>query len=313
MRRALRLVPLILGLSVPAFAEGPARNTISSLYDAVGRQEKPMLLDWGFAAFVEYNGTRILFDAGNDPDNLRRNAQLAGVDLGKLDFAILSHRHNDHASGFDLIARLDPKVKVYLADDATFWTAPVSLKNDKMKELPEGVPEEYLYFRGREHGHSFRATGPFRGMEAVMVKESREISPGIWIVHTVSQIAGDFSAYPPASGEKPALEGLPELSLALKTADGFVLVTGCSHTGIEAITAAAKKLTGRSVDLVYGGFHMQPYDAATIERVAHQLKVRLGVRRIAPTHCTGALGFKVFRQVFGTDDVYAGLGTVTTF
>jgi metal-dependent hydrolase (beta-lactamase superfamily II) len=41
---------------------------------------------------------------------------------------------------------------------------------------------------------------------------------------------GFFDAYPPNSKEHPELDGLPELSLALKTEQGVVIVTGCSHT-----------------------------------------------------------------------------------
>lgn len=289
-----------------------ATNRITSLYDAIGEQKKPMILDWGFSALIEYNGKRILFDAGNDPDNLEQNAKLGGVDLTHLDFVVLSHRHNDHASGFDLIARLDPKVRVYLADDATFWTAPVRLKEEKMKELPEGLPEQEMYFQGREHENVYKATGPFRRMDAVLVEKDVEIEPGLWIVHTTSKVIGDASGYPPNSTDKPSFEGIPELSLAMKTAKGIVLITGCSHSGVEVIVDAVRQLTKQDVDLVYGGFHMQPYDAAYVEQIARRLK-DAGVKRIAPAHCTGLTGFKVFRQVFGKDYIYAGLGTVTTF
>ena len=42
----------------------------------------------GYAAFVEYAGKRIVFDAGNDPTILARNAKAADVDLSKLDFVV---------------------------------------------------------------------------------------------------------------------------------------------------------------------------------------------------------------------------------
>jgi 7,8-dihydropterin-6-yl-methyl-4-(beta-D-ribofuranosyl)aminobenzene 5'-phosphate synthase len=47
-----------------------------------------MQKDWGYAAFVEYAGKCIVFDAGNDPTILARNAKAAGVDLSKLDFVV---------------------------------------------------------------------------------------------------------------------------------------------------------------------------------------------------------------------------------
>ena len=47
-----------------ANAAEPARITI--LYDAFGK-DAAMTKDWGYAALVEINGKRILFDTGDDP------------------------------------------------------------------------------------------------------------------------------------------------------------------------------------------------------------------------------------------------------
>jgi len=43
-------------------------------------------------ALVEYRGMRILFYTGNNPEVFAHNAAAAGVDLGHLNFAIVSHR-----------------------------------------------------------------------------------------------------------------------------------------------------------------------------------------------------------------------------
>ena len=71
---------------------------ITVLYDAFGRITA-MKKDWGFAALVEIGGRRILFDTGNNPDVFAQNVKAAGVDLGKLDFVVMSHRHGDHMGG----------------------------------------------------------------------------------------------------------------------------------------------------------------------------------------------------------------------
>jgi len=47
----------------------PAKAQITVLYDAFG-QTSAMKQDWGYAALVEYGGKRILFDTGNNPDNI---------------------------------------------------------------------------------------------------------------------------------------------------------------------------------------------------------------------------------------------------
>ena len=60
------------------------------LYDAFGK-DAAMTKDWGYAALVEINGKRILFDTGDDAAVLAKNVKAKGVDLTKLDFVVLSH------------------------------------------------------------------------------------------------------------------------------------------------------------------------------------------------------------------------------
>jgi len=71
---------------------------VTILYDAFG-ESKELTKDWGFSAFVEHNGKRILFDTGNDAAIFEHNVKALGVDLTKLDFVVISHRHADHATG----------------------------------------------------------------------------------------------------------------------------------------------------------------------------------------------------------------------
>ena len=59
---------------------------------------------------VEIGGRRILFDTGNDPDIFAQNVKAAGVDLQKLDFVVMSHRHGDHMGGMTYLLGKNPKV-----------------------------------------------------------------------------------------------------------------------------------------------------------------------------------------------------------
>ncbi|MBK7940177.1 MAG: hypothetical protein IPJ82_25225 [Lewinellaceae bacterium] len=42
-----------------------------------------------------------------------------------------------------------------------------------------------------------------------------------------------------------------------------------------------------NIELLYGGFHLVPFDRQKIEAIAYYLKNDLGVHRVAPAHCTG--------------------------
>src|SRR5690606_9919162 len=52
----------------------PSAAQISVLYDAFGKTST-MQKDWGFAAFIEYGGKRILFDTGNNAKIFAHNVK----------------------------------------------------------------------------------------------------------------------------------------------------------------------------------------------------------------------------------------------
>src|SRR5438105_8652723 len=78
---------------------------------------------------------------------------------------------------------------------------------------------------------------------------------------------------------------LKELSLAINTADGLVLVVGCSHPGIENIVAEAAKINPH-LRFIAGGFHLVAAQDPAIEKIAATLHDTYKVDYIAPGHCT---------------------------
>jgi 7,8-dihydropterin-6-yl-methyl-4-(beta-D-ribofuranosyl)aminobenzene 5'-phosphate synthase len=289
------------------------QNSILNLYDAFGYQKRGTVLDWGFSALVHYNGKTILFDTGNSADHFEHNVKALGVDLNQVDIAVLSHRHVDHISGFDYMLKIKSTVKAYLPADSALG-APIHFTVSRdTKESLAGLPPEQLYFGGKTNAIDYKPGERFHGANQEFVGTSREIAPGVYLIVTRSVMMGDFSAYPPNEPGHPDLEGFPELSLALKTEKGIVLITGCSHSKVEEIVRATKQYLGGNIDLVEGGFHLLPYDASYISNIARLMKDDLGVRRVAPAHCTGNLAFKIFREMYGENYNYAGVESEVIF
>ena len=98
--------------AAPKASAAPGNAQITVLYDAFGKTST-MQKDWGYAAFIEYGGKRILFDTGNNPEMLAQNVKAKGVDLTKLDFVVMSHRHGDHMGGLTYLLKVNPTVKIY--------------------------------------------------------------------------------------------------------------------------------------------------------------------------------------------------------
>ena len=65
----------------------------------------------GLSVCLEHRGRKVLLDAGHS-GKFARNAEKLGVDLSRVDTAVLSHGHYDHADGLDVFFALAPNVPV---------------------------------------------------------------------------------------------------------------------------------------------------------------------------------------------------------
>jgi len=288
-------MPLFLaGCAAAAPARPPARDVtrqqITILYDAFGKPSQ-MEKDWGFAALIEYGGKRILFDTGDNPDILARNAKSKGVDLSNLDFAVLSHRHGDHMGGLDYLLSVNPGVKIY-APRENFGVYGFSLPSSFYRK-DEALPREQRYYDGSPPDIlKFGSAWPKAHFE--LIEKTTEIAPGIRLIATVS--------------DKPTTLELRELSLAIDTPDGIVLVVGCSHPGIDKIVEAAAAIDPR-IHLIAGGLHLVVAKDSDIDGIVGALHDKYKVAYIAPGHCTGEPTFAALEKAFGGRYLYAGLGT----
>jgi 7,8-dihydropterin-6-yl-methyl-4-(beta-D-ribofuranosyl)aminobenzene 5'-phosphate synthase len=270
-------------------AAGAARITV--LYDAFGK-DATMTKDWGYAALVEINGKRILFDTGGDPAIFAKNVKAKGVDLTKLDFVVLSHRHGDHVSGASYLLSTNPKVKIYAPKDGLGGIFGSDIPS-KFYRKDEALPPEQRYYGGTPP-EIMKLGTVFTGANIQLIDKTTELVPGITLIAVVSDVTGT--------------KELKELSLAINTADGLVLIVGCSHPGIERIVAEAAKIDPH-LHFIAGGFHLVAAEDPAIEKIATTLHDTYKVDYIAPGHCTGEPTFAALQKTFGDHYLYAGLGT----
>jgi len=315
---------LVVGMIAGSFAQRPMEpRTITNLYDAFGKPG-PMTKDFGFSCIVEYQGHVILFDAGSSADIFQRNCEALGVDLKKVEIAIVSHAHFDHLNGIDYLLKMNPEVRIYFPKDP-FWGAPLPFDaTGQEPAVADSLAPEMRYFDGAQTQFTILQSGRFWQANMVFVASDMEILDGVRLIATKSPYLGYWSKYPTKSyppgqfeqedpGSDARLTELAEISLSLRTDSGDVLIVGCSHSGVENIVADAKKYTGAPIALLAGGFHLLPFDRATTTALANYLKDDLGVRQVAPAHCTGHLAFRVLSKLYGADYRYLGLGTSITY
>src|SRR5215471_5691176 len=305
MRSGVWRVPLsstllcALGCSIAASPpaapqSGTTRAQITILYDAFGKTSV-LKKDWGYAALVEYGGKRILFDTGNNPSILRSNTKAMEIDLATLDFVVMSHRHGDHMGGMAHLLNVNPQVKIYAPKESfgvygadlpsSFYRKENTLLADQ--RYFDGTPPEVMRFGSAWPDANFH-----------LIDKSTQIDPDLHLISKVS--------------DKPGTAELRELSLAINTPHGLVLVVGCSHPGIDKIVEEASTINPR-IHLIAGGFHLVVSSDAEIERTVQSLRETFKVEYIAPGHCTGEPAFKALRKTFEDHFVQAGLGRTVAF
>ena len=283
------LAVFILLLAQMAVAATPNRVTI--LYDSFGKSPT-LTMDWGFAALVEYGGKRILFDTGNSAQIFEHNVKAARVDLRKLDFVVMSHRHGDHMGGLAYLLKVNPTVKIYAPKERSgVYGDDQPSSTWYRKDL--SLPAEQRYYRGAppEIIHMGEA---WPNANFQLIDKNIEIVPGMYLIALAS--------------DQPGTLELRELSLAIRTPDGLVLVVGCSHPGVEHIVQEASAIDPH-INLLFGGLHQIQAPDPEVERIARVLHDQYKLDRIAPGHCTGEPEFAALKKTFGDHYLYAGVGS----
>jgi 7,8-dihydropterin-6-yl-methyl-4-(beta-D-ribofuranosyl)aminobenzene 5'-phosphate synthase len=273
----------------PASAE-PPKAQLTVLYDAFGKASA-MQKDWGYAALVESGGKRILFDTGNNPDILMQNVKAKGIDLSKLDFVVMSHRHGDHMGGMAYLLRVNPTVKIYAPKEG-FGVYGADLPSAFYRKDASLPPEERYYDGAPPDVMRFGAAWP--GANFQLIDKTTEVAPGIHLIALVSDKTGTLE--------------LRELSLAIDTPEGMVVVVGCSHPGIDKIVQTATSISPR-IHFIAGGFHLVVSQDPDIEKIVSTLHDTFKVAYVAPGHCTGEPTFTALKHTFSSRYLYAGLGT----
>lgn len=260
--------------------------------------------EWGFAALVEADGYRILFDTGFRPDTVLKNAKTLNVDLSDVQEVILSHNHLDHTGGLESLRREYRKINssalsVAHVGRGIFWNRPFN--RTPMSERKEAY--ENLDGKVVEHAKPF------------------ELHPGIWItgpvprVHPEKNYGNPFLPNSPA-GQAQSPDGLVEdnipesMSMVINTQKGLVVISGCGHAGMINTLEYAQKIVQPSViHAAIGGFHLLHGSDEHLSWTAEKL-IDLGLENFMGTHCTGLEPVYRFRELVDLDRSNSVVGAV---
>ena len=236
------------------------------------------LAEWGFSAFIEFEGTRILFDTGFS-DVYLHNAKQAGIDLETADFLAFSHFHDDHTGGLRH-HNFQSRKKVILHPRVLR-----SLQNPQDDESKPVYQDVYAKLMA--------------DFDIIAAEGAIEFSKDAFFLGQIPRV-NDFE---PGDFEGDAMED--DTALAFRTKRGAVVIAGCSHAGICNISEYAKQVTGQPLYAVIGGFHLLSGDKPPIDETIAYFKAE-APKVLLPMHCVDFPALVAFHNVFGSRKYAAG-------
>lgn len=258
--------------------------------------------EWGFAALVEVEGRRLLFDTGARPETVLQNARELGIDLSTVTDLVLSHHHADHAGGLltlrEALAKENPAAlsRVHVAEG--FFLD---------RTAPDGAAQ-------RTSMTALRAAYEAAGGRFVVHGRPSEILPGVWVSGPVPRPHPERN-WPRAGRIKTpqgmVADSIPEdMSLYIDTPRGLVVITGCGHAGtINTVQHARSVVRETPTFGLIGGLHLFASSDQEVEWTATKLK-EFGLGHLVGAHCTGIEAVYRLREVAGLSRKTAVVGAV---
>ena len=246
-------------------------------------QDEALAYEHGLSLYIEACGKRILFDAGST-GAFADNAAKLGVDLSTVDFAILSHGHNDHSGGLLRFMEIN--------SDAPIWARREAL--------------------GSYHGSSGNC---------ISLDPELKMSPRLRFAADVEKIGEGLTLYSCNDREKAIPldcagltvcrngicypdDFLHEQYLLIEEGQKRILISGCSHKGILNIAGWF------APDVLIGGFHYMRVDPRDPMLEASAAALLAGNTLYYTGHCTGGEQYAVMKKIMADRLQSLSTGTV---
>ena len=253
----------------------------------------------GFAVHVEFNGFQMLYDFG--PEGvLIPNAAVLGIDLSEVNIAVLSHGHYDHSGGLGAFFEINDIAKVRHGRGAfqPRWNVADGPARDIGVQLPgfENMVDR------------FSAVDNLVDMKDFIILPA---APGYR-----GKPDGNSSLLAGRAGERLQDDFTDELTVALRSEDGLVVMTGCSHRGVVNIIDQVKAYCPNCpIAALIGGFHLfdEKESQESLERVVSELVAEIPDAHVLAGHCTETRAADMLSDAFGERFSRIHTGFVTTY
>jgi 7,8-dihydropterin-6-yl-methyl-4-(beta-D-ribofuranosyl)aminobenzene 5'-phosphate synthase len=262
---------------------------------------KTLISEFGLSMHAETRrGTEtrnVLIDFGFTPEALTNNANLVGIEPGRLDALVLSHGHYDHFGGLAGFLRansgkLKTDLPIYIGGEEAFcsreWTAP-PVRGDFGALDRKAIEDAKLAVTYAE-GPAIVADHGFTTGHIDQTSFEKLLSPSVMKIG-VDHGMGCYADKLPEDERTQTI--IPdkfrhEIATAFNLRGrGLIVLASCSHRGVINMVKQAQAISGvNKVHAVIGGFHLAPYKEDYVRDTITAFK-DMDIDYVIPLHCTG--------------------------
>ncbi len=239
--------------------------------------------EWGLSIYIEYAGHKYLLDCGSS-GLFAENAKEMGIDIGDVEYGILSHAHYDHANGMDTFFEKNSKARFYVRKGAEENCYSRHLFFNKYIGVRKGLLEEYKdrieYVDGDYEIRAGAYLIPHKTANLDAVGKSGKM----FVKRDGRLVYDDFSH---------------EQSLVFDTHKGLVVFNSCSHAGADVIINEVRdSFPDKKIFAIIGGFHLFRSPEEKVREFAKRVR-DTGIGMVVTGHCTGDKAYEILYEELG--------------
>jgi len=221
----------------------------------------------GLSLYIETQGRRLLFDAGQSVA-FAGNAEKLGIDLARVELAVLSHGHYDHGGGLSRFLEINAAAPV--------WMNPHAF-------------EPHYNAANKDIG----LDPALRGSDRIRFADDGQLlAPGMTLYSRIDCPYG-IRPFGLTMGKGVPEDFRHEQYLLIEEAGKRILISGCSHRGILNIMEHFRP------DVLVGGFHFMKLDPNGPELGAAAARLQRYPCTYYTGHCTGEPQFTALKAILG--------------